>query len=93
MVRPNAPAAILSSIESVIRVPSKPSIVFSAHKPSTVSLTIPLGNQVFLVLISSNVIDRVPECKHNQMGGWDGPFKGAVSATPLFMFTSGDTVN
>ena len=44
--------------------PSKPSIVFSPYKPFyTVSLIVPLGDKVFLVLISSNLVNRVPRRK------------------------------
>ena len=60
------PAAILSSIESAFRLRTRfhPSHrLFSRRglrNHSTVSLTILLGDSVFLVLISSNLVNRVP---------------------------------
>ena len=39
---------------------------------STVSLTILI--RVFLVLISSNLVNHVSRCKKRQESGWDGPF-------------------
>ena len=32
------------------------------------------SNSLFLVLISSNLVNRVPRCKQKQRSGWDNPF-------------------
>ena len=83
LARPNAPAAILSSIESAYILsnpfPSKPSIIFSAQKPLYSQPNYSswwLG--IFLVLISSNLINRVPRCKHKQGSVWVHPFKHLI---------------
>ena len=62
-------------VSFVISVPSKPRIVFSAQKPFYSQPNYSskwLGN--FLVLISSNIINCVPERKQKQGSGWDIPF-------------------
>ena len=62
-------------VSFVISVPSKPRIVFSAQKPFYSQPNYSskwLGN--FLVLISSNIINCVPEHKQKQGSSWDSPF-------------------
>ena len=70
-LRPNAPAAILSSIESAYLLrnpfPSKPSIVFWPRKPLYSQPNYSswwLG--IFVVLISSNLVNRVPDVNINK---------------------------
>ena len=63
----------------VIRVPSKPSIVFRLKNHSTVSLAIPVGH--LWCPISSNLVNRVP--KQNQGSGWDSPYNN-IRMYPTF---------
>ena len=76
---PKCSVAILSSIESPYVLsnpfPSKPSIVFSPHKPFYSQPNYSswwLG--IFCCLFLSNLVNRVPRCKHKQGSGWDDPF-------------------
>ena len=51
---------------------------------STVSLNIPLGDQVFLVRILSNLVNRIPRCKQKQGTG----VAGMVSLTKVLQGVS-----
>ena len=71
---PKSSSRHFSSIESALSnpFPSKPSIVFQPRKPFYRQLNYSswwLG--IFLVLISSNLVNRVPRCKQKHCSGWD----------------------
>ena len=75
MLRP--PFYLLSKARMfwVIRVYRHHRLLSRLTNYSTVSLILLLGDQVFLVLIFSNLVNRVPGCKQKQGSGWEGLFQ------------------